>query len=409
MICLTCFKAVILNDVNEGDLVGKRRLVQPGLLLGKRGAQVRRVEAHRLVGVSQVAVRGHELPGIVTLAVARFDIELLESNCLACLDAGDALEGYLHAAAALVSRKLHACFQGFTRSVLEGLAGLCVMECADDSIGLTNCNVFIGNRIDEIDGTCPHDGMRPVCGCERRAHARHVNRLRLVGDIGMHGELASLAGKRLEGDDCLACQAACVKGEFDRLCARGCLRGELNACAHGLAVGVKHLRGTLFVHEGAREGVGLARFEVGVGHRVREREGLRRVCHVQAGGSVGQCGSDAGLVDYPDALCLARHVVMARVQLAPCVIDPLTCHDALPGKPAQIAVDTNLIGSAALEFEFRARAQHVTSRILQHIACLVTQLELRDVRAGLEVLIRPRIDKSLVAQRIGGLRPVATE
>ena len=100
---------------------------------------------------------------------------------------------------------------------------------------------------------------------------------------------------------------------------------------------------------------------------------------------------------------------MARVQLAPCVIDPLTRHDTHPGKPAQVAVYANLIGPAALKFEFRARAQHVTSRILQYIARLVTQLELRDVRAGLEVLIRPRIDKSLVAQRIGGLRPVATE
>ena len=205
MICLAGFKAVILNNVDKGDLVGKRRLVQPGLLLGERGAQVGRVEAHRLVGVRQVAVRGHELPGIVTLAVARFDIELLESNCLACLDAGDTLEGHFRAAAALVSRKLHACFQGLTRSVLVGLAGLCVMERADDSIGLTNCNVFIDNRIDEIDGARPHDGMRPVCGCERRTHARHVHGLCLVGDIGMHGELASLAGERLEGDDCFAC------------------------------------------------------------------------------------------------------------------------------------------------------------------------------------------------------------
>ena len=230
------------------------------------------------------------------------------------------------------------------------------MERADDSIGLTNCNVFIGNRIDEVDGARSHDGMRPVCGCERRAHARHVHGLCLVGDIGMHGELASLAGERLEGDDCLACQTACIKGEFDRLCARGCLRGELNACAHGLAVGVKHLRGALFVHKGAREGVGLARFEVAVCHCVREREGLRRVCHVQAGVGVGQCGGDAGLVDHPDALRLARHVVMARVQLAPCVIDPLTRHDSLSSKPAQVAVDTDLIGPAALKFEFRARA-----------------------------------------------------
>ena len=100
---------------------------------------------------------------------------------------------------------------------------------------------------------------------------------------------------------------------------------------------------------------------------------------------------------------------MACVQLAPCVIDPLTRHDALPGKSAQIAVDADLIGPAALKSEFRARAQHVTSRVLQHIARLVAQLELRDVRAGFEVLVRTRIDKTLVAQRIGGLRPVATE
>ena len=77
---------------------------------------------------------------------------------------------------------------------------------------------------------------------------------------------------------------------------------------------------------------------------------------MQTGDSVGQRGGDAGLVDHPDALRLARHVVMARVQLAPCVIDPLTRHDALPGKPAQVAVDTDLIGPAALKFEFRARA-----------------------------------------------------
>ena len=193
------------------------------------------------------------------------------------------------------------------------------------------------------------------------------------------------------------------------MCARSCLRGELNACAHGLAVGVKHLRGAFFVHEGAREGVGLARFEVAVGHRVREREGLRRVCHVQAGGGVGQRGGNVGPVDHPGALCLARHVVMARVQLALCVIDPLTRHDAHPSKPAQVAVDTDLIGPAALKLEFCARAQHVTSRVLQYIARLVAQFKLHDVRAGFEVLVRPCIDKSLVAQRIGCLRPVATE
>ena len=38
VICLAGFKAVILNDVDEGDLVGERRLVQPSLLLGERGA-----------------------------------------------------------------------------------------------------------------------------------------------------------------------------------------------------------------------------------------------------------------------------------------------------------------------------------------------------------------------------------
>ena len=144
---------------------------------------------------------------------------------------------------------------------------------------------------------------------------RHA--LALVGDVGVRRHGLAVAGQLLEGDHCLAAERGGVEGELDVDRPLGGLGRERLGGRDGVAVGVPELArvgAVLALHvQGAGDRVLLARREVRVADRVRDRDGLLSLTHLLAAGLLAGVGT--GLREV-DVLTLVGDVGVGGISLA---------------------------------------------------------------------------------------------
>ena len=137
---------------------------------------------------------GHQLPTARLLAGPfRGDEQVLEGHHGALAHTAHARERHLCAALRRGGLEDGRGAYFLACGILEGLAGLGIVEAAAQLIGCPRQHVGVAHGVHQVDGALAHDGVRPLGRGKHGGDLGDDHRLRLVVDVCMHGKRATLA------------------------------------------------------------------------------------------------------------------------------------------------------------------------------------------------------------------------